>query len=118
MGVIRRQSLKHVFVSLVGMVIGAFSTFLIYPHVREGYGLVQIMIQIGLLGLPLMSLGANTVAIRFFPKFQDKSLGHNGFLPVLLSLCILGFSLTGILAYVFWEPYMEQVAARARRAAR
>ncbi|MEZ4925617.1 MAG: oligosaccharide flippase family protein [Saprospiraceae bacterium] len=113
MGVIRRQSLKHVFVSLVGMVIGAFSTFLIYPHVREGYGLVQIMIQIGLLGLPLMSLGANTVAIRFFPKFQDKSLGHNGFLPVLLSLCILGFSLTGILAYVFWEPYMEQVAARA-----
>ena len=98
MGVIRRQSLKHVSVNLVGLVVGAASTFLVYPHVREGFGLVQILLQVGLLGLPIMSLGANTVAIRFFPKFQDKSLGHNGFLPMLLLLCGLGFLISGALA--------------------
>jgi O-antigen/teichoic acid export membrane protein len=109
MGVIRRQSLKHVSVNLVGLVVGAASTFLVYPHVREGFGLVQILLQVGLLGLPIMSLGANTVAIRFFPKFQDKSLGHNGFLPMLLLLCGLGFLISGALAWVFWEPYMHSV---------
>ena len=109
MGVIRRQSLKHVSVNLVGLVIGAASTFLVYPHVREAFGLVQILLQIGLLGLPIMSLGGNTVAIRFFPKFQDKSSGHHGFLPLLLALCGVGFVLSGLLALLFWEPYMQRV---------
>lgn len=113
MGVIRRQSLKHITVNLVGLIVGAASTFLVYPHVREEFGLVQILLQVGLLGLPVMSLGANTVAIRFFPKFQDKSLGHNGFLPLLLLLCGLGFVLSGALALVFWEPYMRTVAVKS-----
>ena len=113
MGVIRRQSLKHVSVNLVGLVVGAASTFLVYPHVREDFGLVQILLQVGLIGLPVMSLGANTVAIRFFPKFQDKAMGHNGFLPLLLLLCGLGFLLSGALAWVFWEPYMHSVEVKS-----
>lgn len=113
MGVIRRQSLKHVTVNLIGLVVGAASTFLVYPHVREGFGLVQVLLQVGLLGLPVMSLGANTVAIRFFPKFQDKSLGHHGFLPLLMTLCGLGFVLSGVLAWIFWEPYMHSVEVRS-----
>lgn len=113
MGVIRRQSLKHASVNLVGLVVGAASTFLVYPHVREDFGLVQILLQVGLLGLPVMSLGANTVAIRFFPKFQDKSLGHNGFLPLLLLLCGIGFLLSGAIAWLFWEPYMSSVEAKS-----
>ncbi len=113
MGVIRRQSLKHATVNLVGLVVGAASTFLVYPHVREDFGLVQILLQVGLLGLPVMSLGANTVAIRFFPIFQDKSLGHNGFLPLLLLLCGMGFVLSGAIACIFWEPYMASVEGKS-----
>ena len=113
MGVIRRQSLKHASVNLVGLAVGAASTFLVYPHVREDFGLVQILLQVGLLGLPVMSLGANTVAIRFFPKFQDKSLGHNGFLPMLLLLCGMGFVLSGAIAWVFWAPYMASVEVKS-----
>lgn len=113
MGVIRRQSLKHASVNLVGLVIGAASTFFVYPHVREAFGLVQILLQVGLIGLPIMSMGANTVAIRFFPKFQDKSLGHNGFLPLLLLLCGIGFGASLLLAAVFWKPYMHTVESRS-----
>ena len=76
MGVIRRQSLKHVIVNLVGLIVGAASTFLVYPHVFECYGLVQILLQVGLLVLPLMSLDVNTFSILFFRKFQDKSKGY------------------------------------------
>jgi O-antigen/teichoic acid export membrane protein len=113
MGVIRRQSLKHVSVSLIGLLVGAASTFLVYPHVREGFGLIQVLMQVGLLGLPVMSLGANTVAIRFFPKFQDKLMGHHGFLPLLLMLCGLGFALSGLIAFLFWEQYMQRVEHNA-----
>lgn len=113
MGVIRRQSLKHAAVNLIGLAAGALSTFLVYPHVQEQYGLIQILLQVGLIGLPVMSLGANTVAIRFFPKFQDATHGHHGFLPLLMLLCAAGFTLSLGLAWIFWEPYMHTVASKS-----
>lgn len=113
MGVIRRQSIKHAIVNLVGLGVGALSAFLVYPHVRQEFGLIQVMLQVGLLGLPLMSFGANTVAIRFFPKFKNHALGHHGFLPLLMALCGIGFGLSLLLALMFWEPYMQVVEQRS-----
>ncbi len=105
MGVIRRQSLKHSAVNMVGLGVGALSTFFVYPYTLEAYGLAQILLSVGMVGLPILSLGANTVAIRFFPRFQDKSSGHHGFLPLLILLCALGCALCGLVAWVFWEPF-------------
>ncbi len=105
MGVIRRQSLKHSAVNIVGLGIGAISTFFVYPHALEAYGLAQVLLSIGMVGLPILSLGANTVAIRFFPRFQDKASGHHGFLPLLIALCAIGCALCGLLSWVFWEPF-------------
>lgn len=105
MGVIRRQSLKHSAVNVVGLGVGALSIFFVYPHVLEPYGLAQVLLSVGMVGLPIMSLGANTVAIRFFPRFQDKSSGHHGFLPLLLGLCAIGCALFALLAWAFWEPF-------------
>ena len=113
MGVIRRQSIKHSAVNLVGLSVGALSTFLVYPHVRQEYGVIQVLLQAGLLGLPLLSLGANTVAIRFFPKFRDESVADNGFLPLLMLLCGLGFTLSLGLAAIFWEPYTDSISGRS-----
>ncbi len=113
MGVIRRQSIKHSAVNLVGLSVGALSTFLVYPHVRQEYGVIQVLLQAGLLGLPLLSLGANTVAIRFFPKFRDESVADNGFLPLLMLLCGLGFTLSLGLAAIFWAPYTDSISGRS-----
>ena len=114
MGVIRRQSLKHSAVNLVGLVIGAVSTLFVYPHALEAYGLMQVLLSVGMIGLPLLTLGGNTVAIRFFPRFQNKQLGHNGFLPLLLAMCALGCLLAGLLAGMFWQPVSAFLAARAK----
>jgi O-antigen/teichoic acid export membrane protein len=105
MGVIRRQSLKHSAVNVVGLGVGALSIFFVYPHALEPYGLAQVLLSIGMIGLPILSLGANTVAIRFFPRFQDKASGHHGFLPLLLLLCAIGCSLFALGAWIFWEPF-------------
>ena len=105
MGVIRRQSLKHSAVNVVGLGVGAISIFFVYPHALEPYGLAQVLLSVGMVGLPILSLGANTVAIRFFPRFQDKATGHHGFLPLLLCLCAIGCMLFGLGAWIFWEPF-------------
>lgn len=113
MGVIRRQSLKHSAVNLVGLGVGAVSTFWIYPHALEAYGLAQVLLSIGMVGLPVLSMGANTVAIRFFPRFQDKSSGHHGFMPLLIGLCTLGTLGCGVVAALFWEPFSAALATRS-----
>lgn len=105
MGVIRRQSLKHSAVNIVGLGVGAISTFFVYPHALEAYGLAQVLLSIGMVGLPILSLGANTVAIRFFPRFEDKASGHHGFLPLLITLCAVGCLMSGLLSAIFWGPF-------------
>ncbi len=98
MGVIRRQSFKYTIVNFVGLGMGALSTLLIYPHALEAYGLVQLLLWFGMVGLPILSLGGNTLAIRFFPQFENKKNGHNGLLPLLLILCGAGWLVAVIIA--------------------
>ncbi|MCB0526864.1 MAG: lipopolysaccharide biosynthesis protein [Saprospiraceae bacterium] len=105
MGVIRRQSLKHSAVNMVGLVIGAISTLFVYPHSLETNGLMQVLLQVGMIGLPLLSLGGNTVALRFFPKFENRASGHNGFLSLLIFLCVGGCLLCIGMAWAFWDTF-------------
>ena len=65
MGVIRRQSLKHSAVNLVGLVIGAGSTLFVYPHALEAYGLMQVLMAVGMIGLPLLSLESHRPVKKF-----------------------------------------------------
>jgi len=113
MGVIRRQSLKHSAVNVVGLGVGAVSTFFVYPHALEAYGLAQVLLSVGMVGLPILSLGANTVAIRFFPRFQDKSTGHHGFLPLLITLCAIGCALFGLIAWAFWGAFSSVLETKS-----
>ncbi|MDX2136411.1 MAG: polysaccharide biosynthesis C-terminal domain-containing protein [Saprospiraceae bacterium] len=102
MGVIQRQSFKYTVVNLVGLLIGVASTLFIYPHVTEAYGMFQWMLSMGILGLPLLSMGANLVAVRFFPRFDDPASGHHGFLPLLLTLCAVGSGLALLALLLLW----------------
>lgn len=91
MGVIQRQGLKHTIVSYFGVVIGLFSTLLIYPRVPELYGLFKVIIDATMLTVSFFSLGLSTHAVKFFPKFKDQKTGHHGFLGFLLIGSFAGF---------------------------
>jgi O-antigen/teichoic acid export membrane protein len=101
MGVIKRQSIKYSIVNVVGLAIGMLSTLFVYPEVLKENGLVRMLLDTGMVLFSMMSFGANTVAIRFFPIFQDKTKQHNGFLPLLLSLTFIGCLLFSPLIFVF-----------------
>ncbi|MCC7244564.1 MAG: hypothetical protein IT269_02700, partial [Saprospiraceae bacterium] len=105
MGVIQRQSLKYSAVNLIGLCVGAISTLFVYPHALEAYGLVQMMLTTGIVALPILAFGANTVAIRFFPRFEDKTQDHHGFLPLLLLLCGIGCLIGAVLGMSFWPAF-------------
>lgn len=101
MGVIQRQSIKQSIVSYVGVLIGAISALFIYPLAMEENGLIRFLIAAATLSLPIISLGVNAIAVRFFPDFQDSSNKHNGFLFVVTSIIFIGFFAYIVLVSLF-----------------
>ena len=106
MGVIQRQGIKYSIVNFTGLAIGMASTVFVYSRaeVVEAYGLVQFLLSIGIIGFPLFALASNSVAIRFFPNFQDKAKAHNGFLPLLLYMTLAGWGICALTVLLAHEP--------------
>lgn len=90
MGVVVRQGSKFMVVSIVGLSISTLSTLFIYPQELETYGNVQFLINMSRVILPLISLGALAIPVRFFPEYSNSNhkselLGF-GFLYLLLAV--------------------------------
>lgn len=84
MGVIQRQGFASSIIGYIGVVIGGVSTVLIYPKALEMYGLYQFLYDTGIMLGIFVMMGSGQAAVRFFPQFEDKSSGHQGFLTWLL----------------------------------
>lgn len=106
MGIITRQGFKHTIVNYFGAGIGLFTTLFVYPLHTEAYGLAQFLMAAAVLFIPLTVLGAQSLPIRFFQRFEDPATGHNGFINWLLLLCLLGGILTAGLTWFFWKKIM------------
>ena len=113
MGLVQRQSIKYSVMNWVGVLIGVFSTLFIYPHALEEYGLMRFLLDTSMLLFPLLSLGINSLTIRFFPHFEDKEKGHHGFLGVLLLWGIVGYVFFALLALLFWPHILAFYTGRS-----
>ncbi|MEM9991714.1 MAG: oligosaccharide flippase family protein [Bacteroidota bacterium] len=107
MGVIQRQSIKYSIVSFVSVFVGAMSVIFIYPNDRATYGLLQYLTDFAKFMMPLLSLGAHALVIRFFPKFKNKTQQHHGFLGILIVLAALGFLVTMFVFSVFESSFYK-----------
>ncbi|MEZ5030707.1 MAG: oligosaccharide flippase family protein [Saprospiraceae bacterium] len=110
MGIITRQGFKHTVVNYVGAAIGLLTTLFVYPLQMEAYGLAQFLMATAVLFIPLTVLGAQSLPIRFFHRFEDPETGHNGFVNWLLLLCLGGGLLTAGLTWIFWERIIAYYA--------
>lgn len=110
MGIITRQGFKHTVVNYVGAAIGLMTTLFVYPLQMEAYGLAQFLMATAVLFIPLTVLGAQSLPIRFFHRFEDPENGHNGFVNWLLLLCLGGGLLTAGLTWIFWERIIAYYA--------
>ncbi|MCF8237234.1 MAG: polysaccharide biosynthesis C-terminal domain-containing protein [Saprospiraceae bacterium] len=107
MGVIRRQGLKYVILNYFGIGIGLISMLFIYPLETEAYGLARFLMDSAVLFIPLSTLGAIALPVRFFGQTEDKSTGHHGFISWLLVLCLAGASFIALASFFFWGRIME-----------
>ena len=104
MSFILRQSVKQSTIHLVGVAIGALSILFIYPRDLEIYGLCRFFIDTSIFLAPLLALGGDSLAVRYFPVFENGKK-HHGFLSILLSLLGLG----AILAVLVYYPFLSRI---------
>ena len=95
MGNIRRQSVTGTIIIYIGALIGFVSTGLLLPKLftTEQIGLVNILVAYAVIFAQFSSLGFNSATTRLFPYFRSKEKKHNGFLPLGLSINLVGFAL-------------------------
>lgn len=108
MGLIQRQGFKFSIVNWLGILIGALSSLYVFPNALEEYGLVRFILDTSTLLFPLVSLGSNSVIIRFFPYFEDQKTGHHGFLGLMLWWTIIGFAIVSIFCFIFKDPIIAR----------
>lgn len=109
MGIIIRQSIKGTIVNYIGVIIGAFTTFVVLTDFLkpEEIGLTRVLIDAGMLFAGLAQLGTGSSIIRFFPYFNNHNKKHNGFFFWTLIIPIIGFFLFLILFLALKNPITQ-----------
>jgi len=102
LGIVQRQGIRNTLISYVGLAIGFANTIFILPRLLSP---AQIGLTAGVL-VPLATIGAQVAAfgfasagMRYFPFFRNQGRNHAGFLPLLLGLPLLGFTLVALLMW-------------------
>jgi O-antigen/teichoic acid export membrane protein len=93
LGIIAKQTLKGSVWSYLGVAVGFITTTYLYTTflTPEIVGLFGLIIAISTITSVLASLGFNGVTLRMFPKFRDKTSGHNGYLFATVIPQLTGF---------------------------
>ncbi|MCR5889648.1 polysaccharide biosynthesis C-terminal domain-containing protein [Hymenobacter sp. J193] len=105
MGIVQRQGLRNTIISYLGLALGFLNTAFIVPRflAANQLGLTSTLLAIATIYAQLSALGFASVGIRFFPYFRNRETGHQGFLPLLLGVPLLGFALVTVL-YLSGRP--------------
>ncbi len=95
MGVIVNQSVKGTIYVYIGVALGFLTTGILLPRIysTEQVGLLKVMVAYSTLVAQFGTLGITGAMIRFFPFFKNEEKQHNGFLPLALTVGIIGFLL-------------------------
>ena len=116
MGIIIRQSIKGTIVSYLGTIIAYINMLFIFPKYlsQEEIGLYKVLIDASLLFVTFAQFGTPTITIRFFEYFKDKNKSHNGFLPLILLIAIIGYLLFVISFFIFSDSILGYYQERSK----
>jgi len=105
LGIVRRQGLRNTIISYIGLGLGFVNTVLVLPKILEPQqiGLTSILVALAAMFAQVSAFGFGNMGVRFFPYFRQPERGHNGFLPFLLGVPLLGFGLVAAL-YLAGKP--------------
>lgn len=104
MGIIQRQGFKSSVISYIGVAIGIISTVFIYPDALEIIGLFRALFDASVLIGIVVMMGSSVSAVRYFPKYENKTTGHGGLLSWLLLVSGIGFVI-----FLIFFPFLRDV---------
>lgn len=96
MGIIARQSIKASLVGFIGVAIGAVLKLFLFTKflTSEQVGLLETLINMGVLFSPFMILGGSIVVLKYYNKIKndidDGGLVFSYFIVLLISILISG----------------------------
>lgn len=102
-------------VSYAGVALGAINVIWLFPTVLGDtqFGVTRLLLSASLIAAQVAQLGMGNVTFRFFPSFQDATIGHRGFLRVLLIVPLVGFLLYVLLFFAFRETFASLFSQNA-----
>lgn len=112
MGVIKRQGIKTMLVSYIGVLIGMFNLLWLYPKYldKSEIGLIYGLVDAAGLCLPFVLLGITAVSVRYFSYFDNSAKRHHGFLSLLTAVPLVAFLL--LLPVFYWQsPHLAALFA-------
>jgi O-antigen/teichoic acid export membrane protein len=104
MGVVKSQTIKNVFSTYAGFVIGAINTLFLYTFFLSDvyYGLVAFMLSTSNIMMPLMTFGSNHTIVKFYSSFKSRQ-AIDTFLTWMLFLPFLTIVPIGFIGYFSFE---------------
>lgn len=104
MGVVKSQTIKNVFSTYAGFVIGAINTLFLYTFFLSDvyYGLVAFMLSTSNIMTPLMTFGANHTIVKFYSSFKSRQ-AIDIFLTWMLFLPFFTIVPIGLIGYFSFE---------------
>ena len=107
MGIVQRQSIKYLVVSLLATLIGALSVLFIYPLNDELYGFAQWLYSTAFLLLPIASLGVHSAVVKYYPNFRNSSNSNHGFFPLIILALVLLFFVFLMFFFIFKASFYK-----------
>jgi O-antigen/teichoic acid export membrane protein len=102
LGIIVKQSLKGTIFVYLGVLLGFITTAILFPRIYSTteIGLLKIIVAYSTLIAQFGTLGINGATIRLFPFFKTDDQKHHGFLPLALTVGLIGFLISTIILLI------------------
>lgn len=101
MGIVQKDAIKTSMLSLIGLVLGYLNKGILFILLfsTAQVGVINLLLNVGLLFAQFANLGTTYSTWRFFPFFRNQEKRHYGFLLANSLLVALGLVLFGALLY-------------------
>jgi O-antigen/teichoic acid export membrane protein len=116
MGIVQTDAVKTSFLSLIGLVLGYLNKGILFIMLfsTAQVGVVNLLLNVGLLFAQFANFGTTYSTWRFFPFFRNDKKNNYGFLLANSLLVLLGILVFGSLLYglkdIVIQTYQEKSA--------
>ncbi|MBW8361416.1 MAG: oligosaccharide flippase family protein [Kaistella sp.] len=106
MSVVARQGFKYTIIGYLGFVVGALSTYFVFPYDFEFYGKLSYILSMSEMLVPIVVFGLSYANVKFFHQSQ-KDGKHQNILSLSLLAIVFNFVVFSALFFLFHYIFPE-----------